>query len=883
MTEEEKRVRESTNDPNGWRHWGPYLSERAWGTVREDYSADGSAWDYFPHDHARSRAYRWNEDGLGGISDIRQRMCFALSLWNGKDPILKERMFGLTGPQGNHGEDVKEYWFYLDATPTASYLKFLYKYPQNAYPYQDLIDTNAHRTRQEPEYELLDTGVFAENRYWDVVIEYAKASPNDLAIRITAFNRGPEAATLHLLPTLWYRNRWSWGFSNKKPSVTAANDRLLCAFHEGLGERYLCCGGDPVELLFTENDTNNERLFQSPNESPYVKDAFHEYVIHGKTEAVNPAQTGTKAAAWYRETVPAGESVEIRLRFSEMPPDSTADPLGVGFDRLFNTRIAEADEFYDRLAATDATEDARRVQRQAYAGLIWSKQYYHYDVEHWLNGDPAGPPPPTQRKKGRNHDWQHVSISDVLSMPDKWEYPWFAAWDLAFHMIPFAQIDPDFAKHQLTLLCREWFMHPNGQLPAYEWAFGDVNPPVHAWATLQIYNIERKMQRDPNATGDVAAMERLFHKLLLNFTWWVNRKDEQGNNIFEGGFLGLDNIGVFDRSAPLPIGGYVEQSDGTAWMAAYCLDLLAIALELARNDRTYEDVATKFAEHFIYIAHALTDIGDDSDCLWDETDGFFYDVLRLPDGTQVPLRVRSIVGLMPLLAVAAFDADTLGRVPDFTRRLHWFLSHKKSLTADVAHIAENMQRETVLFSLLSAERLRRVLQRMLDPEEFLSPYGIRALSRYHKDHPYVLRLHGLDMEKTVEYAPAESQTGLFGGNSNWRGPVWLPINFLLIEALRKYDAAYGPAFTVEYPTRSGNHHTLGEIATDLSRRVTHLFLRDQTGQRPIYGGTETFQNDPHWRDLITFNEYFHGDNGAGLGASHQTGWTALVATLLSPQ
>jgi hypothetical protein len=881
LTEEEKRVRESANDPNGWRHWGPYLSERAWGTVREDYSPDGSAWDYFPHDHARSRAYRWNEDGMGGICDIRQRLCFAVALWNGQDPILKERLFGLTGPQGNHGEDPKEYYFYLDATPTASYLKFLYKYPQRAYPYEKLIAENRRRGRYEPEYELLDTGVFQDDRYWDVVIEYAKASPEDIAIRITAHNRGPDAAALHVLPTLWFRNRWSWGYNPNRPELRAESGRLIRAYHPQIGERYLLCGGggESPELLFTENDTNNERLFRAPNSTPYVKDAFDRRVIHGETDAVNPARTGTKAAAWYQLEAPPGGSAEIRLTLSDLPPDAVADPLGAGFDNLFSTRIAEADEFYERLAPPDATGDMRCVQRQAFAGLIWSKQFYHFDVDHWLSGDPATPAPPPQRAQGRNRDWKHVSASDVLSMPDKWEYPWFAAWDLAFHMIPFAQIDPAFAKHQITLLCREWYMHPNGQLPAYEWALGDVNPPVHAWAALRVYEIEKQMRRDPDWPGDVDFLERIFHKLLLNFTWWVNRKDAQGNNIFEGGFLGLDNIGVFDRSAPLPTGGFIEQSDGTAWMAAYCLHLLAIALELARQDPTYEDVATKFAEHFIYIGHALTNIGPENDHLWDEEDGFFYDVLRLPGGEQIPLRLRSIVGLIPLLAVQLIDPETVGHVPDFRHRLRWFVSHKTHLAGSVVHPIGPDEDRRGIFSLLTPERLRRLLARMLDPEEFLSPYGIRALSRHHRDNPYLLNVDGHVYR--VDYTPAESTTGLFGGNSNWRGPIWLPINYLLIEALHKYNAAYGPSFTVEYPTGSGQQHTLGEVAADLSRRLTHLFLRDENGRRPIYGGTETFQFDPHWRDHLLFHEYFHGDNGAGLGANHQTGWTALVATLLS--
>lgn len=892
MTEEE-RISESTGKPDGWRLWGPYLSERAWGTVREDYSADGSAWDYLPHEHARSKTYRWNEDGLGGISDIRQFLCFSVALWNENDPVLKERMFGLTGPQGNHGEDVKEYYFYLDATPTHSYLKYLYKYPQAAFPYQDLIDENKRRGKTDPEYELLDTGVFSEGRYFDVFVEYAKATPSDVCIRLTVHNRGPEAAPLHVLPTLWFRNTWAWGNDDRKPIIRAHSGdgpAAMQATHHQVGDWFLIADGAPANY-FTNNETNTERLYQTENAVPFVKDGINERVVGGKPDAVNPDNTGTKAAFHYALMIPPGGSHTIKLRLST-PHDNTTQALGGGHDAVFAARIKEADEFYARFAPVGLSDDARNVQRQAYAGLIWSKQFYHFDVQKWLDGDPAFPSPPPARKKGRNANWAHVSCADIISMPDAWEYPWFAAWDLAFHMIPFAQIDPDFAKHQLLLLCREWFMHPNGQLPAYEWAFGDVNPPVHAWAALRVYQIEKKNKSiSDGLPGDVSFLERIFHKLLLNFTWWVNRKDAQGNNIFEGGFLGLDNIGVFDRSAPLPTSGFIEQADGTAWMAFYCLTMLAIALELSCADPTYQDVATKFAEHFVYIAHALSTMGEQNTDLWDEADGFFYDALLLPDDTQMRLKVRSIVGLIPLLAVEAFDTDALARVPDFHQRIRWFLTHRPKLSEGVAHLTQQMgmnmggtdamgaDGERVLFSVLSPERLKRVLQKMLDETEFLSPHGVRALSRRHKDHPYVLHLEG--KEYRVDYAPAESQTALFGGNSNWRGPVWFPINFLLVEALQKYGFVYGPTFTMEFPTGSGQQMTLEEIATALSRRLIGTFLQNKNGLRPVYGGTEVFQTDPFWQDLITFSEYFHGDNGAGLGASHQTGWTALVAKLIS--
>jgi hypothetical protein len=899
---ESVRVAASENNPNEWRLWGPYLAERAWGTVREDYSADGSAWNYFPHDHARSRAYRWNEDGLGGISDIRQDLCFAVALWNGVDPILKERLFGLTGPQGNHGEDVKEYYYYLDATPTASYLKFLYKYPQKPFPYAQLVAENAHRSRHEWEYELLDTGVFAENRYFDVFVEYAKADAFDTCIKITAYNRGPESAPLHLLPTLWFRNTWSWDDRHVKPSLHRAeplsgNTARVVAEHSRLGTYHLYAeadrNGNCPQLLFTENETNFERIFQSPSPSPYSKDGIHEAIVHGRHDAVNGLGQGTKVSVVYASEVAPGESVTIclRLRKAEDGPVATDDLFGDGFSRTFSDRIREADAFYERFTHVSEggtlSEDGRNVQRQAFAGLIWSKQFYHFDVAKWLRGDPLTPPPPKEREKGRNRSWKTFSVADVLSMPDKWEYPWFAAWDLAFHMIPFAQIDPDFAKHQLLMLCREWYMHPSGQLPAYEWALGDVNPPVHAWAALRVYKIERKaMGKKRGEPGDTNFLKRVFHKLLINFTWWVNQKDAMNNNVFEGGFLGLDNIGIFDRSAPLPLGGTLEQADGTAWMAMYCLNMLAIALELASVDRDYEDIATKFAEHYVYIAYAMNSMSGENLPLWDEADGFYYDLLHIPrdctaSGKEyLPLKVRSWVGIMPLFAVEAFDAETMACVPDFRRRFEWFLKHRPELAKDVAHIGKRGQDDRALFSLVAPERLKRILRRTLDESEFLSPHGIRSVSKYHEKNPYRLNLDGTDYG--VEYTPGESVTSMFGGNSNWRGPIWFPLNYLLIESLQKFDYAYGSKLTVEMPTGSGNERSLWDVSVELSRRLNRLFLRDKnTGMRPAAGGISEFQNDPHFRDHILFYEYFHGDNGAGLGASHQTGWTALVAKTLS--
>jgi hypothetical protein len=870
---ERQRLAEARDSQVPWSCWGPYLAERQWGTVREDYSPYGTAWDYFPHDQARSRAYRWGEDGLLGICDDRGLLCFALALWNGADPILKERLFGLTGNEGNHGEDVKEHYYYLDSTPTHSYMKALYKYPQRAFPYADLVEENRRRGRGAPEYELLDTGIFADDRYFDVVVEYAKAAPHDLVIRVTAVNRGPDPAPLHVLPTLWCTNTWAWRADAPRPLLaTAASGgapRQVHAHHPVFGDYWLTCEGVP-ELLFTENDTNLERVFGTPHGSPYVKDSIHRYLFERRSDAVNPAGVGTKVAAHYQVTIPPGEARTFLLRLSDA---SYADPFA-NAETVLTQRAAEADAFYRRLGAAGLSDDERLVQRQALAGLLWTKQFYHYDVETWLHGDPAQPPPPPERLFGRNRDWQQLNAHDVISMPDKWEYPWFAAWDLAFHCIPLALVDPEFAKRQLLLLGREWYEHPNGQLPAYEWAFGDVNPPVHAWAAWRVYKIEKRI----TGRADRAFLERVFHKLLLNFTWWVNRKDPQGRNVFQGGFLGLDNIGVFDRSAPLPTGGHLEQSDGTAWMGMYCLNMLAIALELARENRVYEDVAIKFFEHFMLVAAAMNNIAGEGIALWDEADEFFYDVLRLEDGQAVPLKVRSLVGLIPLLAVETIEPELLERLPTFGLALEWFLRHKPQIASLVSRWYEPGAGERRLLALVRGHRMKRLLKRMLDPEEFLSDYGVRSVSRYHLEHPYVLPVNGT--EHTVRYEPAESPSGLFGGNSNWRGPIWFPINYLLIEAVQKFHHYYGDDFLVECPTGSGQKLTLWQIAEVLSQRLITIFLRDPTGRRPVFGAYEQLQRDPRWCDYVPFYEYFHGDTGAGLGASHQTGWTALVAKLL---
>jgi len=871
-TKEEIRLSDSAARTKHWKRWGPYLSERAWGTVREDYSPYGNAWEYFPHDHARSRVYRWNEDGLAGISDRHQNICFALALWNERDPLLKERLFGLTGNEGNHGEDVKEYYFYLDSTPTHSYMKYLYKYPQAEFPYTQLVEENRRRGKDKPEFELLDTGVFSDDRYFDVFVEYAKGDLDDILIKITAKNRGPEAAPLRLLPTIWFRNTWSWAQDAERPDMHRIAGGIELD-HPSIGRRWLYCAGAP-EILFTENETNYKRLYGIENRCACVKDGINDYIVDGKKDAVASMPMGTKAAAHFKFNVPPGGSVTIRLRLTDIDFSGVAEAAFDGFDQLFNMRKNEADEFYSTAIPQDLSPDAQNVMRQGFAGMLWSKQFYHYVLKDWIEGDPGNPPPPAERKSGRNSQWPHLYNADVISMPDKWEYPWYAAWDLAFHCVPLALVDSDFAKEQLVLLLREWYMHPNGQLPAYEWAFADVNPPVHAWAAWRVYKIDKKQ----NGKGDRAFLERVFHKLLLNFTWWVNRKDAEGMNIFQGGFLGLDNIGVFDRSAPLPTGGYIEQSDGTSWMAMYTLNLLAIALELASEDTAYEDVASKFWEHFIYIARAMNHRGNEGVGLWDEMDGFFYDVLRFPDGRKYPMRIRSMVGLIPLFAVETLEPELLERLPGFKRRLEWFIDNRRDLIGSVACMRSPGRGERRLLSIVDRDQLRRVLQFMLDENEFLSPYGIRALSRHHKDNPYMLSVNG--NQYRVDYEPAESSTGLFGGNSNWRGPIWFPVNFLLIESLQKFHHYLGDDFTVEFPARSGKMLTLWDVAAELSRRLSQIFLRDEQGERPVYRGIQKFQSDPNWNDLILFHEYFHGDTGRGVGASHQTGWTGLVTKML---
>jgi len=863
MNAERERLIQATERTKHWKRWGPYLTERAWGNPREDYSPNGTAWDYFTHDHARSRTYRWTEDGIAGICDNHQRLCFAFAFWNGRDPILKERLFGLGGPEGNHGEDVKEYYYYLDSTPTHSYMKFLYKYPQREFPYAKLAEVNRSRSRQQREYELIDTGIFDEDRYFDITVEYAKHDVDNLVARVSVVNRGPEPAALYLLPTLWFRNTWSWGYGTPRPELERLDACTIVAHEQTLGEFKLSFEGAPP-LLFTENESNAHR-FWGYEDAGYNKDAFHRYLIGGEKNAVNPNETGTKACGVYQLNLDpsASQVIHLRLFADDGPPPD--------IHQVFLNRLEEADDFYS-FAPASLSDDARMVQRQAFAGLLWSKQFYHYVVEEWLKGDPSGPPPPPERWYGRNRTWIHVYNDDVLSMPDKWEYPWFAAWDLAFHMIPFALVDPDFAKHQLGLLLREWYQSPNGQLPAYEWEFSDVNPPVHPWACWRVFKIDQKLSGKP----DFAFLESAFHKLLMNFTWWVNRKDSQGNNIFEGGFLGLDNIGVFDRSRPLPTGGFIEQADGTAWMAMYCLTMLRIAIELTPHDPAYEDIASKFFEHFLYIASAMNRLGDNG--LWDNEEGFFYDWLRLPDGSKIPLRVRSLVGLIPLYAVATIDAEALNRMPGFRRRMAWFTKHRPDLCGNIASITRQGMDERTLLSMVTTSRLRRVLQTMLDENEFLSPYGIRGISRYHKDHPFVLRADG--QEYRVDYEPAESSTGLFGGNSNWRGPVWFPVNYLMIESLQRFHHYFGDELKVEFPTGSGVQMNLSCVAAELSRRLSHLFLRDKEGRRPAFGDAEKFQTDPHFRDHILFYEFFNGDTGEGLGASHQTGWTALVAKLL---
>ncbi len=886
QTAEHERLQEHCERKANWKKWGPYLSERSWGTVREDYSPAGNPWEYLPHDHARSRAYRWGEDGIAGISDRYQYICFALALWNHRDPILKERLFGLTGTEGNHGEDVKEYYFYLDATPTHSYLKMLYKYPQAAYPYAELVAENGARGFDDFEYELADTGVFTESRYFDVFVEYAKASSDDILIRITAHNRGPDGAPLDLLPTAWFRNTWSFGYEAGpmgdvpcRPVLKRIDDpdgtATVHLSHPAAGEYFLYAGkadgSGPPELLFTENETNTARLFGRPNVSGYVKDAFHRHVVGGELHAVNPAGEGTKAAAWYRCRIPSQGACTLLLRLASIPLEKPFEDFDLHFDR----RMDEADAFYAAIQR-DVGPEQQAIQRQALAGMIWTKQFFYYNVEQWLHGDPVQADLPVSRSAGRNHQWEHLNNFDIISMPDKWEYPWYAAWDLAFHAIPLALVDAEFAKRQLNLMAREWYMHPNGALPAYEWHFGDVNPPVHAWGAWRVYKIDAKQA----GRADTHFLEGIFHKLLMNFTWWVNKKDRDGRNVFQGGFLGLDNISVFDRSKPLPTGGHIDQSDGTAWMGFYSLALLKIALELARTDPVYQDTASKFFEHFLRIARAMSGAYRGGVSLWSEEDGFFYDTMHMPDGSVIPLKVRSLVGLMPLLAVETLEHDLVESLPVFKRRMNWFFDNRIYLRdqGNVACVKSPGKNARRLLSVVNRDRLVKVLRIMLDENEFLSPYGIRSLSRLHLEHPFTLWADG--QAHTIDYQPAESRSGMFGGNSNWRGPVWFPINYLLIESLQKYHHFYGDSLQVECPTGSGRMMTLGEVATDLSRRLIGLFLRNGRGERPIYGGNRLFQDDPHFRDCILFNEYFHGDNGAGLGAGHQTGWTGLVAKLI---
>jgi hypothetical protein len=869
-TKEQRRLNEARDAGAPWKKWGPYLSERQWGTVREDYSHDGNAWDYFTHDQSRSRAYRWGEDGLAGISDDQQQLCFSVALWNGRDPILKERLFGLTNSEGNHGEDVKEYYFYLDSTPTHSYMKYLYKYPQQEFPYLDLIETNRHRSRDDFEYELLDTGIFDEDRYFDVFVEYAKADPEDILIKISVHNRGPEAAELHLLPTLWFRNTW-FEAKEPKPELRQDGPTRVLASKARIGERTLQCDGSP-ELLFTENETNAARLWGQANPSPYVKDAFHEYLISGNKAAVNPMKSGTKAAALYHLMVRAGGSKTVKLRLSATPP---ADPFE-NFDKIFASRLADADEFYERISPHSLTKDERRVHRQALAGMLWSKQYYYFDVDKWLGEHGSHPLLGPDPHNTRNSEWFHMLNSDVISMPDKWEYPWYAAWDLAFHTIALSLVDFDFAKDQLLLMLRNLYSHPNGQIPAYEWNFSDVNPPVHAWATLFLYNIEKELGR-----ADLRFLERSFQGLTLNFNWWVNRKDPQGKNVFAGGFLGLDNIGIFDRSSPLPTGGYLDQADGTAWMAFYCENMLEIALILAEHDPIYEDVAFRFLEHFFWITYAMDRIGTHHDEMWDDAEGFFYDLLHLPNGDAMRLKVRSMVGLLPLCASTVFEASgILARCPRLAELLEIFKKRHSDLLQHIAPTDNAFKgyADRRLLSVCNKKKLERILAYMLDENEFFGPYGIRSLSKYHSDHPFVFNLSG--HEYKVQYLPAESDTGMFGGNSNWRGPVWMPVNGLVVRSLLNLYQFYGNDFKVECPTGSGSYMTLFEVAKEIARRLASIFLRDENGRRPVYGGAKKFQDDPYWKDYILFYEYFHGDNGAGLGASHQTGWTGLIARSL---
>ncbi|RSK43257.1 MGH1-like glycoside hydrolase domain-containing protein [Hymenobacter perfusus] len=877
MTEEQQRQQEARDGQAAWHRFGPYVSERQWGTVREDYSADEQPWTYTTHDMARSYAYRWGEDAIGGVCDEKQFLCLAPAFWNGQDAILKERLFGLSGPEGNHGEDVKEHYYYLDNTPTHSYMRMLYKYPQHAFPYDWLVQENARRGRQKPEFELADTCVFKEDRYFDIFLEYAKAGPEDLLLQITVYNRGAQEAPLHVLPQLWFRNTWAWGYAAYRPQLDSTEAGAINVDHSSLPPLALYYDQpdkQPANLLFCDNETNAQRLHGAPNAAEFSKDGINDYLLHGHQEAVNPAHQGTKVAVHYQLSIPAGESRTVRVRLAA---PGLQDPFAE-FAAILGQRKAEADSYYLALQTGIDNPDARNVQRQALAGMLWSKQFYYYDVAEWLKGDPAFPEPPANRRQGRNHTWPHLNNADIISMPDKWEYPWYAAWDLAFHCIPLAMVDVDFAKNQLRLLCQDWYMHPNGQLPAYEWKLEDVNPPVHAWATWRVYKMDQKQR----GQRDTPFLESMFHRLLLNFTWWVNRKDRHNHNVFEGGFLGLDNIGVFDRSAPLPTGGYMEQADGTAWMAMFALNMMRIALELARTNPVYQDLASKFFEHFLYIAHAMGNMGEQQIDMWDDEDGFYYDVLNTPENGRFPLRLRSMVGLIPLFAVEVLDTDALQEMPRFVSRLNWFLDHRPELAALVSRWQEPGKGQRHLLSLLRGHRMKLLLRRMLDEAEFLSEHGVRALSRYHLEHPFVFQREG-GLNAVVSYEPAESSTSLFGGNSNWRGPVWMPMNFLLIESLQRFYHYYGPEFKVEYPTGTGRYCTLQEIALALTERLTSLFLRNAEGQRPCFGQDKQQQNDPHFRDYLLFHEYFHGDTGAGLGASHQTGWTGLIAKLLHPR
>jgi hypothetical protein len=868
MTTERRRLINDRDKKKNWRKFGPYLTERQWGTVREDYSTSGNAWEYVSHDAARSKAYRWGEEGIGGISDDKQLLCFALAFWNKKDPILKERLFGLTGSEGNHAEDCKEYYYYLDSTPSHSYMKMLYKYPQQEFPYKRLVDENRRRGKLDPEFELVDTGIFNENKYFDVFIEYAKADTDDILIKITVHNRGPEKAVLDVLPQIWFRNTWIWGYDDHKGEMFKDEEGYIRITHRDLGSYNLFADEKP-HALFCENETNSLKLYNHAHHGT-SKDGINDFVVQGNHDAVNKIAKGTKAAFHYQLNIPAGKSKSVRLR---MTPDFHSEPFKE-FNAIFKERLKEADEFFEDMQKDIPDADERDIQRQAIGGMLWSKQFFYYDVGKWLKGDPLQPPPPEERKRGRNREWTHLNNADIISMPDKWEYPWYAAWDLAFHMIPIAMVDPEFAKHQLRLLTKEWYMHPNGQFPAYEWAFGDVNPPVHGWATWRVYKIDQKLQ---GGKADRKFLEEVFHKLLLNFTWWVNRKDNNGNNIFQGGFLGMDNIGVFDRSAQLPTGGYIEQSDGTSWMAMFTLNMLRMSLELAKENPTYQSLATKFFEHFLYIAGAMANEGLD---LWDEQDEFFYDVLHTPDERRTIMRIRSMVGLIPMFAVEVLEPELFESMPEFTQRLHWFLLNRPDLASLISRWEEKGKGERHLLSLLRGHRMKRLLNRMLDESEFLSPYGVRALSRFHLDSPYTFNANGNTFQ--AKYTPGESDTTLFGGNSNWRGPIWFPVNYLLIESLQRFHHYYGDEFKVEHPTGSGNMLTLREVADNLSRRMINIFKKDGDGRRPVFGQYEKLQEDEHFRDYIFFSEYFHGDNGRGVGATHQTGWTGLVAKLIQP-